>query len=61
MPGAESERRAFDIVFHGHRGEVLHELKQVDMKDLAAWGDYMVRTLLSSISFCYFTPVLVQS
>lgn len=43
MPGAESERRSFDVVFHGHNGETLYELKQVDIRDLPAWGDYMVR------------------
>ena len=42
MPGADSERRSFDIVFHGHSGEILHELNQVDMRDLPAWGNYMV-------------------
>ena len=43
MPGAETERREFDIVLHGHGGEKLYELNQVDMRDLPAWGDYMVR------------------
>ena len=42
MPGADSGRRFFDIVFHGHCGEKLHELQNVDMQDLPAWGDYMV-------------------
>ena len=56
MPGAETERREFDIVLHGHNGEKLYELNQVDNRDLAAWGDYMVRAAQLS---CSCTAALV--
>lgn len=43
MPGAHSDRRTFDLVFHGHKGDALIELTQLDAKDVPAFEAYMVR------------------